>query len=118
VELKEGTNNITITALDQDGKSIASASRVIIYNPGQKDNVAPVILETTVGGSDARLLTVSGDTVVLKVIAFDEGSGIDSLTVNGKRYLPEDDYLWKIPLPLFHLPDGNRFYLRADGQVW
>ena len=113
VELKEGANNITITALDQDGKSIVSASRVIIYNPGQKDNVAPVILETTAGGSDARLLTVSGDTVVLKVIAFDEGSGIDSLTVNGKRYLPEDDYLWKIRLPLFHLPEGNRFYIRA-----
>lgn len=112
-DLNKGINKITITAFDKNGDSLSSISRVVISDPSGADTLPPVILETTVEGRDASGLVIPSDTAVLKVIAFDEGSGIDSLIVNGVSYPGDGDYFWNIPLPISHLAEGNSFTLRV-----
>ncbi|HUI93370.1 MAG TPA: DUF2341 domain-containing protein [Chitinivibrionales bacterium] len=118
--LGDGANKIKVAAYSPGGDSLAEKSFTIFFDPGLKDTVPPVILEITANGKTADYHFVTTDTAAIRIIAFDEGSGIDSLTVNGKRLLmtPEGNgFIWFDSVIVVHRPSGNLFCVRAKDRA-
>jgi Domain of unknown function (DUF2341). len=95
--LNEGANPMTVIAYTTNGDSCAGQSFTVIYNPtSQKnDTTPPVILDISAGGRQNFFTT--SDSLLLRIIAVDEGTGIQSMTVNGTpiNSSPEGKgYIW------------------------
>jgi hypothetical protein len=92
------TNAVEVAAYGEAGQKLASVNRTIIYDPSAPDNVPPMIW--AIAAADGRWrngrLFVNTDTVTLAITAFDDGSGVDSLLVNGAPVKPDSQngYLW------------------------
>lgn len=74
ITLSEGANAITATATDNAGNTASAAGSVLL------DTILPTLTVNTPAGdtiTNQPFLTVSG-------IAFDSGSGLDTVTVNGQ----------------------------------
>ena len=103
--LKDSINIVQASVFNKQGDSLASVSRIIIYDPDFEDTVHPIILEII--DAHARDNITPFYKAYLKIIAFDEGSGIDTLRVNGVVYPPYSEYVWLVEVPLVHCQDGN-----------
>lgn len=117
--LNDGANRIKLVAYSPGNDSLAEKSITIFYDPGLKDTVPPVILDITADGKAADYHYVTRDTAAIRIIAFDEGSGIDSLTVNGKPLFmtPEGyGFIWYDTVPVVHRISGNLFWVRAKDK--
>lgn len=112
--LKIGTNNVIIKAIDPDNKILDEVKRIIICDTAGSDTVKPVILEVRVDDEviKNRLHTVSKESVQLKIIAFDEGSGVSAFFINGEEKTEHDKYLWPHPARLHHRVEGDTFNFR------
>jgi hypothetical protein len=111
MELLPGWNRVMIVA--QKAEELDTLIRWINYDTLLRDKTKPVIMEVTVSGSrDGNF--ISQKYASLNVIAFNEGSKIESVTCNGKFFRQESDYLWKIDsIMLEHSPGGNEFKIVA-----
>ena len=117
--LNDGANRIKLVAYSPGNDSLAEKSITIFYDPGLKDTVPPVILEITADGKAADYHYVTGNAAAIRIIAFDEGSGIDSLTINGKplSMTPEGyGFIWYDTVPVVHRTSGNLFWVRAKDK--
>ena len=113
-----GENENTLKIAVQDNRSTAAIETTftVRYDPERVDETAPVIVEITADGEPADNYHSAADSVTVRVIAFDEGEGIDSLTINGfhvTRGKNEDRFTWHREVGLEHGPDGNPVRIRA-----
>ena len=117
--LPTGSNRVRLTAYGANGDSLDGKSLLIVCDPTMKDTVPPVILDVTVNGTTARLNYVNYETdstAVLRIIAYDEGSGIDSLFVNGRVPVPSPDghgFIWLDTVSVPHRVGGSAFSIVA-----
>jgi len=112
--LSPGDNTLKIAARDLRLDRTVDTSIVVTYRPGIKDTTPPVIAEVTTGGRDAANAFVDGDSAALKIIAFDEASGIDSLTVNGRpTQIGDRKGIYSSSVPLSASSGENPVSLRA-----
>ena len=111
-----GSNMVRLAAYAASGDSIAGKSLLIVCDTALKDSTPPVIVDITVNGAPVANKFVTDSTAVLRIIAFDEGSGIDSLLVN-KRPLAQsaqgNGFIWFDTVSVAHRPDGSAFAIIA-----
>ena len=111
MELLPGWNRITIIA--QKATELDTLIRWINYDTLLRGKTKPVIMEATVSGSRDNKF-ISQKYASLNVIAFNEGSKIETVTCNGKFFRQESDYLWKIDsVMLEHTFGGDEFKIVA-----
>ncbi len=114
VRLNTTENKIMVIA--KKGKESDTVYRKIHYDSLSTDNDDPVILDMYAEGYNDRTV-VPVNKVTLKVIAFDEGSGIDTLTCNGVTFTRKSEYLWENEnVALKHTLEGNVFQLEAKDK--
>ena len=92
-------NSITVSAYGPaagGAQPLASAHVVIAYDPTAQDMIKPLIWVISPLGDSLRPMTTAKDTVVLQVTAFDEWSGIQTLTINNVAVQPDPSgYTWR-----------------------
>lgn len=107
-------NRITVRGLDASSMdSLCGVSFTILHDPNLVDSAAPRIFEVSTGGKHAHNQQVAADSVVLTVIAYDEGSGIDEVRIGGKSIAlnGEEEHRWERSVELIHYSgtgQGNR----------
>lgn len=114
--LGENTNTLKIAVQDNRSTAAIETTFTVRYDPERVDETAPVIVEITADGEPADNYHSAEDSVTVRVIAFDEGEGIDSLTINGDyptRGSNEERFTWRREVGLEHGPDGNPVRIRA-----
>jgi hypothetical protein len=113
VSLNDGENNIKLVAFNFNGDSLAEKSLVIWYDAALKDTIPPVILDITADGNHVSSYGyIPNSTSILRIIAFDEGSQVDSIWVNGKSLIKNPEgygLIWFDTVALAHKPQGNDF---------
>jgi hypothetical protein len=114
--LANGSNRARLAAYASNGDSLAGTSLFIVCDTTMKDTTPPVIIDVTANGAPAANKFVTDSTAVLRIIAYDEGSGIDSLCVN-KRPLVQSaggyGFIWLDTVTVLHRPEGSAFTILA-----
>ena len=103
--LAVGPNRITVAAFKLNGDSCAGVSFTLNYDPstGADDKTPPVVLDISTGGT--QNFYTAGDSLTMRIIAVDEGTGIRGLTVNGNAIASSAEgkgYIWYDTLKTFH----------------
>ena len=114
--LSADTNLVAVDAFDSVGNVHVTASRVIIVDASVVDTLPPVIARISIDGLAADQLFVDRRSVRIAVLAFDQGSGLDSVTINGLRAATIDStgaYVWYATTMLDHVPQGNAVRVMA-----
>ena len=121
VRLRAGRNQVVAAAYSTDNGFLAADTVNVLFDPNFIDTIKPMIWSiTTNSGSPAADFTTSGAAETLKIVAFDEGSGIKSVLVNGvaAQSVDSNNYLWTASTgPLTHQIKGNDITIRAIDQV-
>ena len=108
-------NKVVVAAYDKNNRLLDTAQRVIIYDPNAIDTIPPMLYDISVDGRPANNLDTSADSVRLRVVAFDDGSGIKDLKINGLSITADSTgYVWYhyVGAPL-HSPQGNKITVKA-----
>jgi hypothetical protein len=117
VRLDPGRNVVTVTAFSTENRFMAADTAIITYDPNFVDVIKPMIWGiTTADGRTVDNLFTSNDSEELRVIAFDEGSRIQTVTINGvsASSVHDDRYIWSGNTgALLHRPEGNSIRVRA-----
>jgi hypothetical protein len=115
LRLDPDTTRVSVTARSLEGDSLVSATRTIVYDSDYQDASAPVIWRITVDGLPVGAGYVRADSALLRVIAFDDGAGIDEVAVNGQGLSPDNPAThWTAVIhDLTHAPAGNRITVQA-----
>jgi hypothetical protein len=114
--LSVGINKIGLVAYSMNGDSLAAKTIQILYDPSIIDTAPPVILEITVDGRDADNYFTPRNSALVKIIAFDEASGIKAMQINGGTVPAAPDghgFIWRDTVMLTHTPAGNTFTVSA-----
>ncbi len=114
--LVTGADSVRLGAYALNGDWLAADSLLIVYDPSAKDTEPPVIVEVTANGAPASVPFVASDTVVLSIIAFDQGSGIDSLSVNSREVAKSPSgygFIWLDTVTVTHSSAGTPFVIVA-----
>ncbi len=114
--LANGSNRARLAAYAANGDSLAGTSLLIVCDTTTKDTTPPEIIDVTANGAPMSNKFVTGDTAVLKIIAFDEGSGIDSLCVNNRPLVQSAQgygFIWFDTVTVVHRPEGSAFTIVA-----
>ncbi len=114
---KENLNPLKVSCYDSLGKLLAERTFYLVYDPNGKDETPPVIYSISFDGVSGgkNLFYTQKDTLLLKITAFDEGSGIKSFLVDGLLIEPSlsNNYLWEVSIPLF---DANYGFLYDEDK--
>lgn len=112
IPLLEGMQQVTIVA--QKGAESYTSKRWINYNPLFSDTAKPVIMDIKVKDSRENKY-VSKNAATLNVIAFCDGSTVDTLTCNGKLFRSDGSgYNWTVDnIGLEHSLRGNNLKIVA-----
>jgi hypothetical protein len=107
VPLLTGQNTVRIIGVDnKNGDVLDWKELLLLYTPDAPDTLPPRILDILADGRPAQDLYTSKSSVVLSVRALDDGSGIDTLFINGRAAAAQG--LWYFDtLPLAHTQAGN-----------
>jgi hypothetical protein len=123
VTLAEGINLVGITAVSLLGDTVSDTIIHLVFDASMPDTSTPVIAEISVDAIVARKQTnrrifTTADTAMVRVIAFDEGSGISGIWINGLPMNEEKGsfgHIWTYNLGLKHAKEGNNlFFLISD----
>ena len=108
-------NKVVVAAYDKNNRLLDTAQRVIIYDPNAIDTIPPMLYDISVDGRPANNLDTSADSVKLRVVAFDDGSGIKDLKINGLSVSADSTgYLWFRDVgALMHSLQGNKITVKA-----
>ena len=115
--LSIGLNQLSAIAYTLSGDSCAAENFSLLCNPAlaKSDTAPPVILDVSVDGAH-NSYTVK-DSVVLRIIAVGEGSGIETLSVNGVSIPSSPEakgYIWYDTVPAFHSQtSANQVHIEA-----
>lgn len=117
VKLSTKVASLRLSALTNMGIEIAAKSTLIQWNGDiiSADTIPPQILEATSNNQNLNGLIVKEFALPVRIIAFDEQSGIDSLFINNKqvRALDSIPYVWIDTVPLIHSISGTAITVRA-----
>jgi hypothetical protein len=109
IQLVQGVNSIEISALDTGGLLICSKNVVLVYDRDYEDTRAPQIVELSLDHtpiqSELPQNAVPYKSPKLRIIAFDDGSGIKQVLVNKKditNIVSADGYSWEDSVYLTH----------------
>jgi hypothetical protein len=121
VRLRTGTNTVTVTAYSTENRLLAADTAIITYDPDFVDNIKPMIwgITTADGRTAGNLFTRSGFEE-LTVIAFDEGSRVQTVRINdvSARPVNDDRYIWSGNTgTLLHRPAGNAITVRVSDMA-
>jgi len=118
VYLSAASNGIEARATSLSGALLDSAVITMLYDSTAADSVAPTILEITLGGEAAHGQYVGDEEAQLRILAFDEGWGISSLTVNGiVRQASDTVGVWRPTVVLSHGSGGNGIVVVASDSA-
>jgi hypothetical protein len=108
-------NKVVVAAYDKNNRLLDTAQRVIIYDPNAIDTIPPMLYDISVDGRPANNLDTSADSVRLRVVAFDNGSGIKDLKINGLSITADSTGLiWYCDInALTHSLRGNKITVVA-----
>ncbi len=123
VSIKNDRNNCSIRLLltSIDGEALADTGFQVFYDPYSEDSKKPNMVELTVNGQP---VTVNGERKIvdkspalLRLIAFDEGDGISSVTINGDTVHKSDsiDFIWE--KELFISTAGDDFTIKVTDSA-
>jgi hypothetical protein len=126
--LNDGMNRIKFIAYSLAGDSLAEKSISIVYDPGHKDSAPPVIFEVMADDKKASFKSsdnsyvayVTQDRAALRIVAFDEGSAVDSLIVKGHALsLAPQGYglFWYDTVSVTHSLSENEFPITAKDKA-
>jgi len=102
-DLGRDSNIITMSACNADGVPLSQKQLLIRYNPALVDTAPPVIADITVDGANAQGLITAATSVLMRIIAFDDGSSIDTLRVDDIAASDSaGKYVWYASAPLKH----------------
>lgn len=121
VYLTQAVNLVTISIADTTATVLKDSTFTLFYDENSQDVSPPLILDISIDGQAADGMYVESDTVTLDVIAFDEGSGLSSLTVQNQTNSGQlsGDYTWPITVQLSHEQSGTNIEILAtDAQGW
>lgn len=113
VNLINGMNSIRIIASDLNDSLLAEDTTMLLYDGDCKDINPPCIVNITVNditvlhGNNTSEVTAlrSPDKNEMKIIAFDDGSGVDSVIVNGRditHNTRDSSFLWIDSISVIH----------------
>jgi hypothetical protein len=112
--LPAGEDTVRVIAIDNSNGSVLDLKEFkLFYIPDAPDSTPPLILAVTADGLPAQGLFTGSSTVVLGIKAFDEGSGIDTLLINGVVRPPSAGFWYYDTVALLHRPQGNQFLITA-----
>jgi hypothetical protein len=121
LHLRAGRNQVVAAAYSTDNRFMAADTVSILYDPNFSDTIKPMIWSvTTDGGAPANGFTTSNAAETLSIVAFDEGSGIKSVLINGAPAQSgnPNGYIWTASTgPLVHQVKGNGITVRAIDQM-
>lgn len=110
------TSDILVRAHTLDGQSIGEMRRMIIYRSGITDAEPPVIAEVAIDGLRGNVVYTPKKNPAVRIIAFDEGSGLASVQINGRPLrdpVAPGIYLWNDSVTLDHAIGGNQVQVTA-----
>ena len=117
--LVEGPNVMTVIASTTAGDSCAGESFTVIYNPAslKNDTTPPVILDISAGGSQGpQNFYTAKDSLVLRIIAVDEGTGIRTMLMSGVPVNSSSEgkgFIWYDAVKTFHSRTAGRVRIIA-----
>jgi len=116
VTLAGAIHSITITATA--GAQVRDTTITVFYSPSFVDLRPPTIADIRIGSEPAADLRTEKSSDTLRIIAFDEGAGLDTLSVNNTFLWTADSqgnapYMWSVEIQLVHALAGNPFVVRA-----
>ena len=117
--LVEGPNVMAVIASTTAGDSCAGESFTVIYNPAslKNDTTPPVILDISAGGSQgSQNFYTAKDSLVLRIIAVDEGTGIRTMLMSGVPVNSSSDgkgFIWYDTVKTFHNRTAGRVRIIA-----
>lgn len=106
--IKNDRNNCSIKLLleNTDGEALADTGFQVFYDPSSADTKKPNMVELTVNGQSVteqgERRIVDKSPAFFRIIAFDEGDGISSVTINGDTIHKADsiDFIWEKEIPI------------------
>jgi hypothetical protein len=114
IALADTFTDVVIRALDTlRSDTLGLVHRTIVYAPGGADTVAPTIAAVQFGGYAANGVYSPWSQVTLSVLAYDAGSGIDSVTIGGVRAASAQAPWYTAVVNLAHVRTGNEVVVRA-----
>jgi hypothetical protein len=115
IELSPGVNSVLLLAKDIATLSIIDqVSFSIVFADTAHDSTSPRILAITANGAPAANFYTEKEVVAVGVKAFDEISGIDTMTINGHFCGdPTADNWYYDSVPLRHVQSGNEVLIYA-----
>jgi|WetSurMetagenome_2_1015567.scaffolds.fasta_scaffold04585_2 hypothetical protein len=113
VTLAQGDNPIRVVAVDnRTGATVDSRDILLFYTPLAPDSTPPRILSILADGSPAQGLYTDRSVAALAIEAVDDGTGVDTVYVNGKP-LTSSGFWYHDTVPLAHTPAGNGISVTA-----
>jgi len=120
VRLRAGRNRVVAAGYSTDNRFLAADTVSVLFDPNFIDTIKPMIWSvTTASGAQVDNFITGSAAEMLKIVAFDEGSGIKSVLVNGVPAQSGDsnNYIWTASTgPLIHQIKGNSITVRAIDQ--
>ncbi len=115
IGLAPGPNSISLTAKDfVTASTVHQISFTLMRADSVRDSTCPRILAVTANGLPADNYYIDKSSMLIGVKAFDEISGIDTLTINGRKREPSGSDIWYYDsIALYHIQSGNEVLIRA-----
>lgn len=109
INLASDVNHVWVAAYDSSGARVADTAMTFFYDADQVDSMPPVIVSMQSGDQNLDRLYIDTTRVPVRVVAFDEGSGIASVTLDGVALEPEDSsgYFWIDTIDVEHNSNGT-----------
>jgi len=117
--LPDSVDTIHIEARDLRSAAIVDTDLVVRVDSTTPDVESPVIVEFLVDGKPGPDVHTQNDTVDVRIIAFDQGSGIAQVSVDGREAWPVADtgYLWTARAFAPHVRDGALLTVTVRDRV-
>ncbi len=113
VSLAQGENPVQIIATDNQTGTVVDKKNLLLFcAPNAVDTLPPRILNFLVNGQPAQGLYTDQAFGDVAVEAIDDGTGIDTLYINGKP-IPPNGFWYYDTVPLAHVPSGNEIVVVA-----
>lgn len=116
LSLDSSFTTVKVSAKSTGGVQLASAKRVIIFDSTATDTVPPMIWEVSAGGQFLGTQYYTPEkNLILKIVAFDDGSGLKHLSINDDTLTVDStSYIWSWNTGnLEHKTSGNTIRIVA-----
>jgi hypothetical protein len=118
IPLATGPNTVKILARDNTSLNwVDSIMFTLVFVDSAHDTQPPKIMAITANGKPTENFYTDKSTVLLGVKVFDNGSGLDSVIIGGKRVFAQDSSMWYYDsVNVRHIPSGNEIVIRATDR--